>query len=223
MIAVSTKVHSFGLRVLLLAWLTLYAPQLYADDRSAKIAQEIDKLRFGGSKSRFAADKLGNIGAPAVPALIEALSSKESSFTREYAALALAKIGKDAEPALPALAIALRDEYGGNISMNASKAMAAIGKPAVPLLTEALADKVYWVRWRAAWALVRIGPDSAAAVPALTKALADKHKAVRQLSAKALGRIGKAAATAKTGLTKALNDPEESVRKEAAKALTSIE
>lgn len=89
---------------------------------------------------------------------------------------------------------------------------------------EELGEEDYWVRWHAAYALGRIGPEAAVAVPALERILAnlDEHEYVRGGAAWALGRLGSKAATAMPLLTRTLASKHISVRRNAARALGSI-
>ncbi len=59
---------------------------------------------------RLAVDDLGNIGPPAVPALLKTLQDK-AGIVRVSAADALGAIGTEAKSAVPALTKALQDEH----------------------------------------------------------------------------------------------------------------
>ena len=91
----------------------------------------------------------------------------------------------------------------------------------IPALIRALKDEEWWkVRWNAAEALGRIGPEAKQAVSALAQALTDGYSDVRQSAAEALGQIGPAAVAA---LIQALKDEEWwKVRQSAAEALGRI-
>jgi HEAT repeat protein len=84
-----------------------------------------------------------------------------------------------------------------------------------------LTDADARIRWSAAEALGRIGPDAEAAVPALAAALRDPE--VRASAADALGGIGAAARGAVPLLTDALNDTDAEFRWTAAVALSRID
>lgn len=210
------------------------------DDVAAEVARVTAEIRRNtapyrsvGGGFRKEVDKLAKLGAPAVPALTEALGEPgdENGLVRETVAKAFYKMGKsadvfrkmgaDARPAMLALLVALRDDFD-DTSMNASMALLYFGAPAVPHLIEALSDDVYWVRWRAAWVLGRMAPPPVEAVPALTRALNDENRSVRQLGAQALGNIGPAAKSAAPGLEMLRDDKVKSVREAAAKALAQI-
>ena len=94
-------------------------------------------------------------------------------------------------------------------------------RAAVPALAAALRDRNDQVRWRAAEALGKLGPDAAAAVPALVDAL-DRSDMLAQEAAKALGRMGGAARPAVSALASALTRDDVYLRREAAKALVKL-
>jgi HEAT repeat protein len=161
-----------------------------------------------------AAEALGKIGSPAVPALLEAL--KDGNWrARKAAAEALGKIGD--RQALPALLEALKDR-DEDVLRVAAEALGKIGDPqAVPALMEALKDRDGDVRRAAAGALGSIGDRQI--LPALLNALKDEKWWVREAVAEALGKIGVPAIPA---LLKALKDRDGDVRRAAAKALGEI-
>ena len=127
---------------------------------------------------------LGQIGEPAVPALIEALREAERQG-RQNIAFALAQIGK---PAVPALIEALREAEGW-IRQSAAFALGRIGDTtAVPALKAALSDVNPDVRTHVASALGRIGDPTV--VPVLRAALSDVNPDVRTHATSALELIG---------------------------------
>ncbi|HBE47650.1 MAG TPA: hypothetical protein DDW76_02245, partial [Cyanobacteria bacterium UBA11369] len=79
-------------------------------------------------------------------------------------------------------------------------------------------DRDFYVRWRAASALGKIG--NWGAVEGLLRSLKDDNGGVRGAAASALGKIGNAAAT--DGLQQALLDADSGVRHHAAEALKKI-
>lgn len=86
--------------------------------------------------SETAMDSLGRIGAPAVPALIDALDHNDS-IRRAQAAKVLARIGPEAKPSVPALVRALEDN-DERVRKAAARALGQIGPGAedavLPLL-----------------------------------------------------------------------------------------
>ena len=151
-------------------------------------------LRSGDSYIRgFGAFSLGEIGAPAapaVPALIAALEA-EDGYDRGGAASALARIGPAASAAVPALLEGLKSPDGDR-------------------------------RWKSARILGRIGAPASQAVPELVRALRDPNEYVRTHAARALGRIGHGGAAVETALTEATGDGDETVRREAEAALLAL-
>ncbi len=119
-------------------------------------------------------------------------------------------------------------------------------------MTEILDDSEWSVRLAAAFALLKIDPQSDAphavlieamrqgeggtivaigklgdratwAVPTLTGLLKDQRPGTRRLAAEALTRIGPAARDAASGLRAALNDTDDRVRAAAQEALAAVE
>ncbi len=110
--------------------------------------------------------RLGEIGADAVPSLIEALSH-ESSLVRAGAGFVIRSIGPEAKAATPALIEALEDS-DVNVRAAAADALGSIGsaaKAAGPALTEATQDEDGLVRQRAAEALKKIQPEGTGSEP----------------------------------------------------------
>jgi HEAT repeat protein len=91
------------------------------------------------TEQETAADALGRIGAPAVPALMEALQSSDVQV-RVKAADVLGRMGPDANDAVPAL-IRLLDDPDERVRKTATRALGRIGpsaKAAVPVLMRSL-------------------------------------------------------------------------------------
>lgn len=91
------------------------------------------------TEQETAADALGRIGPPAVPALVEALKSPEADV-RLKAVDVLARMGNDAKDATPDL-IRLLDDPDERIRKAATRALGIIGPeaaPAVPALMRSL-------------------------------------------------------------------------------------
>jgi HEAT repeat protein len=102
---------------------------------------------------------------------------------------------------------------------DAYRELAKVGKPAVPAMINALNDKAWYVRSKAAVTLGLIGDKSA--VPNLVYAVKnDKNKVVRYEAASSLGWIRDASAV--SALVDALRDKESRVRQNAASALSII-
>ena len=172
-----------------------------------------------------AAYELGIIGAPAVPALIEAWRKASRSGAEnkssQHATYALSAIGG---PAVPALIDALQDK-NESIRASAAYALGDIGRAAqeaVPSLTQALRDESTWVRRHATEALGLIGQPAQNTVSALTDLLYDEHYWIRDNAARALARLGPAAEEAVPALMDTLNDENRYVRFHATFALKQI-
>lgn len=177
-----------------------------------------------------AADILARIGAPSVPALIEALKIPSR---RAGAVLALGRIGPDAAAAIPAL-LALRSDpvrSDPDCRSSVADALGGIGpsaRQAVPYLidvVETTREDSYELQ-SAIQALGKIGPSAGSAVPALRRRLQGGLGAPNCPHCfdviEALGRIGPAARDALPEVKQAEAHPDESIRRVAAEALKKI-
>ncbi len=174
---------------------------------------------------KAAATAFGNMGPPAIPALIELLKDKEH-MVRWNAAQALVRgnMGPEAKTAIPILTKWLKDR-DEDARRAAAWTLGNVGpeaKAAIPDLTGLLKDKEPNVRCEAAWALGRMGPEARTAIPALIELLKDKEPNVRCEAAWALGRMGPEARTAIPALIELLKDKEQIVRWHVAQALGSM-
>jgi HEAT repeat protein len=188
-----------------------------------------EAFRNDTALKRRLVEAFGAAGAPAVPALIQALGDSGWEV-RRAAAWALGKLGDP--QAVPALIQALGDDWY-DVRAAAAWALGAIGDPqAVPALIQALGDDWYDVRAAAAWALGAIGDPQA--VPALIQALGDWGELIKALGVSLEGewsenaRLAAAEALVKIGtpavspLIQALGDRSENVRLAAAEALGKL-
>jgi hypothetical protein len=167
-----------------------------------------------GLKRRLV-EAFGAAGAPAAPALIQALGDSDWAV-RRASAEALGDLGDP--QAVPALIKALGNG-DRDVRRAAAEALGKLGDPqAVPALIQALGDRSENVRRASAEALVKIGTP---AVPALIQALGDRSENVRRASAEALGKLGDPQAI--PALIEALGDRSENVRRAARQAIQQIE
>jgi hypothetical protein len=90
----------------------------------------------GDPAQQAAADALGRIGEPAVPALTEALMDG-SPVVRYQAARALTYMGAQASSAVPALMRSLHDQ-DESVRQQSALALGQIGPPAAPAVPELL-------------------------------------------------------------------------------------
>ncbi len=151
-------------------------------------------------ESKFAEAALRKCGAPAVPALIKALTSTES-MVRIKAARTLASLGELAAGAIPALTTALNDREP-DVRLAAAKGLWNAGKNAdnvVPVLVKLLDEepdqKFEDGEMRRQFlqtvmeALWRIGPPAIAARPALMARTKDKNRMISESAKSALKKI----------------------------------
>jgi HEAT repeat protein len=175
-------------------------------------ARTIQKLR-DEDNSLIPSDtikRLEDIGTPAIPALIEALSDKDVAL-RHGAAKALSFFGPAAAPAVTALTRAL-DDQDVLVREWAAQSLAEIGpdaKTAVPKLTEKLKDQEGQFPLRAVDALGKIGPAAKDSIPALIELLQNKTDGWDWPVIEALGEIGPDAKAAVPLLIEALEEDED--------------
>ena len=150
-------------------------------------------------------EAFGAAGAPAVPALIQALGDSDRDVRRAAATRARLRANS-------------QGDSGWDVRRAAAEALVKIGTPAVSPLIQALGDRSENVRAAAAWALGDLGDPQA--IPALIQALGDQSENVRWAAAWALGDLGDPQAV--PPLIKALRDRSENVRCAAAWALGAI-
>ena len=153
-----------------------------------------------------AAYELGEIGAPAASALIEALPGQDEETLTDTQT---AKLGNVTRPEL--------------VRRNASYALSAMGAAAVPALIEATKHPQWWVREIAVQSLGDTGLAAEDAIPALIEALQDDSSdKVRPAAAEALGTTSQAGSKAVTALAQALEQDNAGVRNAASLALARI-
>ncbi len=143
-----------------------------------------------GMPSRSAAYGLAEIGVPAVPGLLDLLSSGTGSRARKLAAFALGEIAGTGAEVIEVLCRATQDPSAA-VRINAIEALGL--KPGTPssvaALSRAIKDPDPQARFSAALSLAQIGPAAEAAVPALQDALYDENRYVPGYAVEALERI----------------------------------
>ena len=175
--------------------------------------------RLGPVDTRDTArDKLRDLGAAAVGALVSALK-KDDPVIRSESAFVLGRIGR--REAVPSLIEALSD-VDARVRSSAAYALGEIADakavdPLVRLLFDAEAD----VRGNACFALGHIPDASGRAAPELVKALADPDENVRNLAASALGGTKEPKALPALAWS-ALNDKSPGVRALAAVSMGAL-
>jgi HEAT repeat protein len=166
---------------------------------------------------------LGEIGAGAVPPLVERLGAPWPSARRRSAARVLGRIGPGAAEAVPALVAALDRTEQRADRVEIATALGQIGAAAVPALVarldEDLSDEQRELLYRS---LAAAGPAARPALPMLIASLRGEGEvALRYRAAIALGAIGDASAA--PALIECLErDPSATVRMYAALALGDV-
>ena len=172
-----------------------------------------------------AIQELRQIGSPAVPALIEALTHHSAQLSAN-SAQALPVMGSASYQAIPALIRALADRRV-NVRQQAAFSLGLIGaltniqppekdnslvKEMVPALITALGDQDLAVCSNAASALGMLGEVAVKAVPLLIQALDSPNPGFRADVVAALALIGKPKNMVISTLTRALNDESSDVQ-----------
>jgi HEAT repeat protein len=125
---------------------------------------------------------LAEIGAPAVPALIKALTHEDPN-RRAAAAGCLGMIGEDAKAAIPSLVNTAKNDTATRVRIDACWALVEIA-PRAPetasRLILAASDKNPVVRFNAVLSLPDIDPTTPQIVEELQRALADQVAFVRR-------------------------------------------
>ena len=154
-----------------------------------------------------AIEALADIGAPAVPAVLELLDH-ENDRVRVSAIFVFHQMGPPAAGAVPVLNELLLDT-DEPFRCNIAGALGQIRDPrSIPALIQILSDVDPVVRECSAITLGHIGEAANAAVPALIEMmLNDPNDRVRSRAAIALGRMVPAAAVASPALVQTLGDP----------------
>ena len=205
--------------VLLVPFCILTLALVACESQEQKIHQFITQLGAEDAQVRAqATEALGQIGEPAVEALIAALRHENPSL-RASVVWKLSEIGRPINRIVPALIGALGDA-SENVGVAASMALADIGEPAVRFLIEALKDEKADIRLHVAYVLGEIGSPADTIIPALILRLGDKESNVRRVSVRALLNFGPRAVPQ---LKEALNDDNAATRRFAQIALTQME
>ncbi len=164
--------------------------------------------------------KIGTAASPAIPALVECLSSVDGRL-RRAAATALQRIAPGSRPVVESIVDMWIASLHGTTRSERYHAAIALGRlgeaasPAVPILAARVEDPTSG----AAVALGLIGTAASAAVPALTKALSLPTSSLRLQAAQSLGRMGPAARSAVPTLVTLFGDREKGVRQAALEAV----
>lgn len=167
------------------------------------------------------AEALGEVGKPAVPFLVEALSHHANVVVRRAAAKTLTLI---ADPvAVSPLIDALLTDEDTVVKSSAVGALASIGEAAVPALLEILnsPELPESTKGHASWALAFVGAE---VKEILYREIASESADVRVAVVGALAKVAQDAPEEKTFqiLTDALGDRESMVRCEAAAVLGNL-
>lgn len=148
--------------------------------------------------------RLGEVGADAVPALIDSLTADHGP------------VEPIEEVSYGRLPKANRSEA---VRRNISYALTQVGGPAVEALTDAVGHEDWWVRDAAVETLGDIGLAAKDATSALGHALTDESLQVRRHAAEAIGIAGPSSADGVPALIDALQSQDDELRRNSALAL----
>jgi len=139
-----------------------------------------------------ATNRIRQIGAEAVPILIEVLNEEEDEYTRASAIWLLSEIGQPLDLVAHALIGSLGDD-DQHVSQTAASALISLGEPVVNSLIRALEHTSTTVRIQATYALGEIGQPIEKIMPPLINNFDDPEWNVRRVSVRALLDIGQPA------------------------------
>ena len=139
-----------------------------------------------------ATNRIRQIGAEAVPILIEVLNEEEDEYTRASAIWLLSEIGQPLDLVAHALIGSLGDG-DQHVSQTAASALISLGEPVVNSLIQALEHTSTTVRIQATYALGEIGQPIEKIMPPLINNFDDPEWNVRRVSVRALLNIGQPA------------------------------
>ena len=139
-----------------------------------------------------ATNRIRQIGAEAVPILIEVLNEEEDEYTRASAIWLLSEIGQPLDLVAHALIGSLGDG-DQHVSQTAASALISLGEPVVNSLIHALEHTSTTVRIQATYALGEIGQPIEKIMPPLINNFDDPEWNVRRVSVRALLDIGQPA------------------------------
>jgi bilin biosynthesis protein len=186
------------------------------------LQQMVESMGDNRGMVRFGfAERLGAVGKPAIPFLLDALANHNNPVVRRASAKTLTLI---ADPvAIPTLVHSFLNDEDIVVRGSAVGALARTGKESVPALLEILASpaRSESIKGHAAWALSFIGTE---AKEHLYEAIDSDSPEVRAAVIGAIAKVAqeKAEERAYNILINALNDPAENVRCEAAALLGNL-
>lgn len=198
------------------------AAQTFDGSDRPRLQQMVDCLGDTRGMVRLGfAEALGQVGKPAVPFLLEALSSDPNPVVRRAAAKTLTLIGDTTT--IPTLIRALLNDEDTVVRTSSVGALAKLGAASVPPLLEILRspDKPETTKGLAAWALAFIGTK---AKEQLYAAFDSEVAAVRSAVVGAIAQVAEEEPEDRAFelLVSSLDDPAENVRSEGAAALGKL-
>jgi HEAT repeat protein len=178
----------------------------------------LEMMKHDDKKRRSAAEVMGRIGPPAMPALIDAAKDKDPKI-RFAAVEGLGLLGPAAVPTLVETLNDQDDHVRGRVT-GVLGDMGPQAKVAVPAMLQSLRDSDEMTRVWVAIEIIRIDPSTKNSALITVKKLSDSpNNSIRDLAAEALKEFG---AEAVPALTKRLRDSNIDVRIQTANSLSAL-
>jgi hypothetical protein len=172
----------------------LYAPTAFGllGEAAAPAVPELEQLMRSTNEltSILAAQSLGQIGKPALPVFLAALTNTNDKISSD-AALCITDLGTNARPAIPIFLSQLQHP-NGKVRARAAVALGNLElepDSVVPALTPLLKDPIRLVRYLTIQAIGEFGTNAQSALPLLTPLLSDANEGIRNAATNAVQAI----------------------------------
>ena len=214
-----------------LSFLKQWSPEAIRNKPASQWVEEFVALPEASFNSKCLEFKrIQELGAAAVPALVDVIrhqssgrTSEAESLRRTRACWALGALGPSARSAVPFLAEQFRANQ--DLRQTIANTLAGLGpqaEAAVPVLSDAFSSPDPHLQSDAGLALIHVAPSYPGLLPELTRWLSSSNVYCRRVAPKLLEALGPAAKAALPSLRKATQDEDETVRKNATKALERV-
>lgn len=159
---------------------------------AAMAIPDLERMLLGTNElfATLAGSALGNIGEPALPVLMAALTNRQFRVVTD-AGLALAELGTNARPAVPILLEQMEHPHWAyrQRAANVLGNLAIEPDTVVPALAKLLRDNHKPVRFTALSGLEEFGPQARPAIPAISRLLVDLDENLRKAATNTLLKI----------------------------------
>jgi HEAT repeat protein len=159
---------------------------------AAMAVPNLERMLMGTNElvATLAGSALGNIGQPALPVLMAALTNRQFRVVTD-AALALVELGTNARPAVPILLAQLEHPHWAyrQWAANVLGLLAIEPDTVVPALARLLRDNYRPIRFTALSGLKQFGSQARPAVPVISRLLVDLDENLRKDATNTLRQI----------------------------------